>query len=90
MYEIIIKRKEVVRKKCRGGWKVVAERPLSTKDVEDSYFNKNLNDYRGVLKQIYGYTPDFEDDVEEEHEVLKQTVVELNLVGVIKAINCIE
>lgn len=71
-YEITIKKRRDVTKLAGKEWKVVGQE--FDKDAER-------------LKDTYGYTPEIERPVTEEVEVLKQTVDDIDLAAVIKAIN---
>lgn len=86
MYEITIKKTEMETSVGGNDWKVVGEAPLSKDDVEEAHFS-NHAEYMKKLKSVYGYTPKYEKQVEVSREVLKQTVEDLDLNSVIKAIN---
>jgi len=72
MYEITITKKEMVRQKVGGNWAIIEETP-----VEGS----------NAMKNVYGYTPEVEQEVEVTREILRQEVAQLNLSKVLKAIN---
>lgn len=86
MYEITIKKIEIVTQTRKSSWEAVSERPLSKQDVEEAHFS-DVSQYQDKLKKVYGYTPTLNEQVEVSHEILKQTVEDLDLNKVIKAIN---
>jgi len=85
MFEITIKEKRTVKKVVGNVWAVIGEkeeiREISMYDPRDA------DAPRTRIAQVYGYTLEIEKAVDEEREVLKQTVDELDLAAVIKAIN---
>ena len=85
MYEIIIKKTEIVKQKAGKDWKQTGERPVTKEEVEKSFGSHE--DYKGKMSSVYGYTPEIEKEVEVDREILKQTIEELDLAAVIKAIN---
>ena len=85
MYEIIIKKTETITKPCGKDWKVIEQRPVTKEDVENAFGAEES--YDGKMKDVYGYTPGIDKPIEEEREVLRQTVEELDLATVIKAVN---
>lgn len=74
-YRITVTRMETVTKKFGKEWKVVGEEQAKG------------DDNKPYLKDLYGYTPEIEKEATEEVEVLRQTVTELDMIAVIKAIN---
>lgn len=88
MFEITIKEKISGRKIVRGEHAVIDRRPYTDAELsESSRWMESELGKKGELKPIYGYAPDREEDVENEREILKQTVETLDLPAVIKAIN---
>ena len=84
-FQITIIEKKVVTKTVRGEWKIVGQVPVTKKDLEGCAFPSERFD--SPLKEERGYAPDREDDVEVEIEILKQTVEDLDITKVIRAIN---
>jgi len=84
-FQITITEKKVVTKMVRGGWEKLGETPVTKIDLDKAAFSADKFD--SPLKNTYGYAPNREDDVEVEIEILKQTVEELDITKVIKAIN---
>jgi hypothetical protein len=72
MYEITIKKKDVMVTIQGAEWETIDQEPVNGSDK---------------LKDVYGYTPEIEKREEIEIEILKQVVEELDLAAVIKAIN---
>lgn len=83
-YEIIIKERHEVVKRCGKEWAV-----LGTKEVarEEDFYRGQQDQSQTRIEEVRGYTPEIEKTVTEEREVLKQTVDTLDLPAVIKAIN---
>lgn len=76
-FEIIItKTRETIRKSGKDWTKVGQEETQSTYDPDKIH-----------LTDKYGYTPEIEKAVIEKVDVLRQTIDELDLSAVIKAIN---
>lgn len=75
-YEITIKEKRNVVKACGKEWKVCGQTQ-----------KKSEYDTEPYMADVYDYTPEIEKTVSEEREILKQTIEELDLAAVIKAIN---
>jgi hypothetical protein len=71
-YTIKITKSERVTRKTGKEWKVVGQEP----DPSGKYMGDK-----------YGYTPEIDREFTEETDVLKQTVEDLDLAAVIKAIN---
>ena len=76
MYKIIIIKEEVVTKASGKDWAIIAQ--------------KQPTEGSGSVENVYGYTPEIGKEVEVEREILSQTVENLDLVEVIKAINGID
>ena len=86
MYEIIIKRTETVTKKAGKEWKVIGQRPVTDKDMSNTYAGLHKS-YEGVLIEEHGYTPEIEKEVEVTEEIYRQSVQNLDLATVVKAVN---
>ena len=87
MFQITIVEKRTVTKRVRGKHGVIGERPVEQEDVKDVWDEAREAYKDGRMIRVHGYAPDREEEVEEEYEVLKQTVEHLDLVAVIRAIN---
>lgn len=73
MYEITIKRTQREKVIVGGNWGVIGEEPMEGNPQ--------------IMKPIRGYTPQQEQDKAVTREILVQTVEDLDLPTVIKAIN---
>ena len=83
MYEIIITKTKVQEVESGGDWTVIGEElaipeaiPLSADDLDGL-----------KLKKIYGYTPKVIGSKAVTTEIFRQTVPDLDLPAVIKAVN---
>lgn len=88
-YEITITRKETVECNKRGDYTVVDRRPWTQKELSESsgYGNTDAFLKTNPLKEVRDYAPDWRGYETKTTEVLKQTVDELDLAAVIKAVN---
>ena len=84
-FQIKITEKKTVTKMVRGSWVILGQTPVTKKDLEECAFASEKFD--SLLKEKRGYAPTREDDVEVEIEILKQTVEELDIAAVIRAVN---
>ena len=73
MYEITITKKETVKQMVGGDWAIIDVVPVA--------------EGCDAMKDVYGYTPQIEREVEVTREILRQEVAQLNLSKVLKAIN---
>lgn len=89
MYQIVIKKIEKKTETSNGNWTIIDKRPYTEEELENVPPH-NRSRYNDELKEVYGYPPPHEKEVEREVKVLEQTVDELDLVEVIKAINGID
>jgi hypothetical protein len=88
-YKITITKIETVETKVANHWVVLDKRPWTDKDFEDrstrydghSFFDKT------PLKEVMGYAPEKTVSEQVKTKVLIQTVDDLDLPAVIKAIN---
>lgn len=87
-YVITIIKRETVIKKAGGDWKVVSQAYPSEEDLAMLFAGRE----RAAVqpKDVYGYTPEIEKEVAVETKVFEQTVDELDLIGVIAAVNDME
>ena len=91
-YEITVKKiteREVVR---RGEWRVIDKRPWTDDELQQERISSYYHNEQGVLsraplKEVLGYCPDVCVTETVETELLKQTVDDLDLAAVVKAIN---
>jgi len=92
-YEIIIKRTTTKTVTKRGEWTTIDQRPWTKEELEKAYCDdpnsRSQEQFleRSPMKEVYGYAPDVQAEQTESTEILKQTVDELDLPAVIKAIN---
>lgn len=90
MYEITITR--MILKKVPAGevWKVVRDELFTEEEAREASELYTRSDKQMPVKEVMGYTPKI---IKEEHveiDILKQTVADLDLTAVIKAINGIK
>lgn len=83
MYTITIKETKTVTKKDHKEWEIIG-----TKEIERQQgMFSGTGDAKTRIENVYGWTP----EIEKEHQVsttlLEQTVEEMDLKAVIKAIN---
>lgn len=86
MFEITIKEIKTVTKLVRGEHTVIDERPYTDDELSDCGMYRAAGK-DGETKRVYGYAPDREEDVKIDREIFSQTVEDLDLPAVIKAIN---
>lgn len=79
-YTITITKTEIVTKMVGKEWTVIGQEVQVTEDVTRDVASLQP-------RNLYGYTPLIEKDVEVTTEILRQTVDELDLIKVIRAIN---
>lgn len=83
-YEITITETRRVVRKVGREWAVIGSREV---ERDSTFYSSDPNEPKTRIEEVRGYTPEIEKDVTETREVLKQTVDELDLPSVIKAIN---
>ncbi len=90
MYEIKIT--QMVLKKVPAGeeWEVIDEALFTEEEVLKSSRIYQEADKTLPVKEVHGYTPKILKEEHVEIEILKQTVANLDLTAVIKAINGIK
>lgn len=73
----------------KGEWGTVDERPWTQKELDDNAKAYNQQDFleKNPLKKVYGYKPDIADVEPKETKVLEQTLEDIDLPAVIKALN---
>ncbi len=83
MYKVTVTHTRTVN--CRRGreWQIIAQVPIEPGETVP------MMEKNGVLKNVYGYTPEYESDKTEEYTVFTQLLLdgEFDLHAVIKAIN---
>lgn len=86
MYKVTIIEIEEVEVTRRGQWTTIEERPYTEEELNDmaSY---DRNQCEGKIKKVLGYTPDVKSIDDKETKILEQTVENLDIGKVIKAIN---
>lgn len=86
-FEITITETKSVEKEAGGEWKIV-----DTKEVkrEKEFFNPSKNESATRIKDIHGYTPQIKKTVVETKDIYRQSVSDLSLEDVIKAVNKIK
>jgi len=87
MYKITIEKIDKTNKMVQGEWGVIDKRPYTEEEAKKAY---EFKEFKGELKEVRGYRPNVEKTIETETTILTQTIDELDLVSVIKAINKIE
>ncbi len=90
-YKIVITKIEEKAVSKQGQWTIIDARPWTADELDNTDFSGYGNIKKFLdekpLKQIYGYTPNFQVVEPTETEVLQQTVETLDMAAVIKAIN---
>lgn len=84
MYEITINRKQTIIKPASPEWVVLGTEEV---DRDERYYRHQENEPKTRIKDVMGYAPAIDKPHTESIEILKQTVDELDLAAVIKAIN---
>lgn len=87
MFKITIEKIETKTITEKGKWCKTGDRPYTKKECEDAGFGNN---FEAELKPIYSYLPDVKVEKEVIIKVLEQSIEEIDLVEVIKAINNIK
>lgn len=95
MYKITITKTEVQTQNGGKEWKVVSRRLVTEDDLKTSAYNSRDLTQKVLAANVImfdemGYTPVIEKEVEVERMIYEQTVDDLNMTAVIKAINKIE
>lgn len=91
-YEITIKKIEKTTRLRKGEHTQIDERPWTDEDLRDASeraYGKSPSDIiqSSPMKKVFGYAPDTYEEMKVEIEILKQTVEDLDIATVIKAIN---
>jgi hypothetical protein len=90
-YKITITKIESKVVKRKGNWTTVDQRPWTDEELSHEfsqhYGNKQGFLEKNPLKEIRGYAPPVDGIETEETKILEQTVNELDLAAVIKAVN---
>ena len=84
-----IEEKTVTRK---GDWTTIDQVPWDNELLKSENVYGNFESFldKNPLKSVYGYAPSYQSTTKEETQVLDQTVSDIDLVAVIKAINNIK
>lgn len=88
MYEVVIKKitKEDVTE--QGDWEIIEKRPYTDEEFSEANTRYQADDNTHLeLKTIRGYTPDKVVEKTVEEEVYRQKVENLDISGVIDAVN---
>lgn len=90
-YKVTIEEIEEVEVTERGEHTVIDERPWTESEVkeENRFGTQSAEKYveKNPVKRIYGYAPDRKKIQENRREILVQTVNEMDVPAVIKAVN---
>lgn len=88
-YKITITKIEEVTSTEKGDWREVSSKPWTNEELSDKARGYNEEDFLkdNPLNKKWGYTPDREVTKSEETQILAQTVDELDVAAVIKAVN---
>jgi hypothetical protein len=86
-YRITINRIDIVQTTKLGPWTTIEMRPWNEDEIADRFESPEAILKHTPLKEIKGYAPSVIEVSEKETEVLKQTVEDVDLAAVIKAIN---
>lgn len=76
-YTITITKNEPVTVKAGREWKKTGEEPMYPGDETA----------KGLKKEVYGYTPEYDKVVEQGSEIYKQTVDELDITALVQVVN---
>jgi hypothetical protein len=93
MYKIVITKTEVVEEYTKKQWENINQRPLTQEEYDEAAYYKREEweeAERPILVWEKGYTPQEKAMKSRTLTVLEQTVDEMDLQSVIKAINGIE
>lgn len=83
-FKITIEQTTIVTKIVRGEHTIIGE---EQEEAKFKHYQESGEKQPIIMKKLYGYAPDREDEVKKEVKVFEQVVEELNLSAVIKAIN---
>lgn len=86
-YKIEITKAETKTVTKRGDFTVIEERPWTKEELDEATDHFRKADDQPTLKQVRGYAPNFQEVINTQVKVLEQTVEDLDLAQVIKAIN---
>lgn len=88
MYKITIEKIENEKVTKKGEYAVVEKRPYTQAELDEANngFIKDDTEPQS-LKSVYGYLPEYEVIREKKTDILEQSVEDLDVVAVIKAIN---
>jgi hypothetical protein len=90
-FEIIIKEVGTQKKNVQDQWQEIGETFMDESDIKKLAWDEKRRVQDGELKDlkkaVYGYPPAIEKEVSFEKEVFRQTVTELDLTAVVKAVN---
>lgn len=88
-YEIIIRKTETVFVTKKGEWTIVARLPWTNEQIDAKVLYQDADAFvrENPLREVYDYAPAREVIERRETELLKQTVDELDMAAVIRAIN---
>lgn len=91
-YQITITKLSDVQTMKKGAWTVIDKVPWGEKTLSQAEIYGSTENFlnRNPLREVLGYAPDVSTTITKETEVLKQTVSDLDLTAVIKAINSIK
>jgi len=91
-YRIVITKIETRTVKKRGAHEIIEERPWTKEEFSDETMYQGPDAFlkSNPLKRVYGYAPSWQGVETEETELLKQTVDELDVQAVIRAVNNIK
>lgn len=90
-YEIIITKTTVEDVESGGNWQQVGEEPLTEDDYRQSIYDGSLIPFISNgeirLKKVFGYTPKIVKSKTITAEIYRQTVSDIDLPAIIKAVN---
>ncbi len=90
-FEIIIKQNGIEKKLVGGDWTKIDESFYSVEDIEKLQWMQKEKieaaNFNEAKKSVMGYAPQTEKLVPFEKEIFRQSVDELNLTTVVKAVN---
>ena len=90
-YEIIITKTEVREVESGAEWTQVGEELLTEDDVKQSIYDRGIVSKDAIkLKAVFGYTPKIIKSETVTTEIYRQTMPEIDLPAVIRAINMMD
>ena len=84
MYTITITKTEEVTRQKGNDWTLIDTRPYTKEELAKT---SDSNHFEHKLKEIRGYTPEIDYTDEQETQIFKQSIEDLDMANVILAVN---